>query len=165
MISEILVNGEPVSLVWRTEAGERCRFARVWIAEVSTLAFQQSKYENHPEIRVKIPAGSFAYRGDCAVQAVEFTVAHWPSNDSQWIVRGQMTDEIQLLEMSRKILKAEEQSVRELMELEPNAKWVLLTLAKLLIKLEEYGEARVLLEKLQLIDPARGEFYKKMGKL
>ena len=158
------MNGEPVSLVWRTEAGERSRFARVWIAEVSALAFQQSEDKKHPEVRVEIPAGSFAYRGDCAVQAIEFCVAHWPSNDSQWVVRGQMTDETQLLEKRRKILKAEEQSVRELMELEPNAKWVLLTLAKLLMKLEAYDEAHALLEKLQSVDPARREFYRKMSK-
>ncbi|KAI8816880.1 geranylgeranyltransferase type II [Fimicolochytrium jonesii] len=87
-----------------------------------------------------------------------------PADQSAWLYQRWL---LSLVENDTTRWESELQSVRELVDLEPDSKWALLTMVHMLTKLsnpESLTEAREILQRLEVIDPDRREYHRDLAR-
>lgn len=117
--------------------------------------FLKREYENQPELYREKILEEFEY-----VKQAFFTE---PEDQSAWIYHRWLVHEFKKVDPENYVetIQTELQACRDLLEMEEESKWPMLTIVFLLLELgESKDEVQDLVKKLQRVDPVRNTYYK-----
>ncbi|ORX50397.1 protein prenylyltransferase [Piromyces finnis] len=172
---KISLNNENQNSEFFTPSIRKNKFSKLWISKLTfkdfsknqdsiiKISFNKNEVITIDDKKLIIPDLEFAlnslYIKD---ENMNYNIKEQLNNFNSLCKEEKKEDQIKIVNIqpSEDILNEELESVRELLELEPDSKWALLTLVKILSKLgNNEDEIIEILEKLKDIDIFRKEYY------
>lgn len=145
---ELIVNDTKVQGVWHSSNGNT--YSHLWVFSPSSEMFHGDTILSEVAVQVKEKNTSHPIR----VPLIISENSAWASTESQF--------GFQFSEGLTSVLEEELDSCAQLLELEPDSKWTLLTSVLLMQAIDRHKYRKETMEKLQLlsrVDPLRGGYY------
>ncbi|XP_060587965.1 geranylgeranyl transferase type-2 subunit alpha-like [Ruditapes philippinarum] len=152
---DVSVNGERVDGVWCTNKNHTDLFSHIWIFKSKD---SEPWIPSQELVEVTVAAGGDDWGSSDSIELEPLQQCHWIFSQEEQGSR--FRDELSAA--TTDTLERELESIQELYEVEPENKWVLLTivsLMKALDPLEHQEQIEEFITKLKTIDPVRLNYY------
>jgi len=169
---QVYLNNEIQSAEFKSPSILMNKFSKLWIAKLSNiksiddtklkLSFKDNEIVTIDDRKLVLPELEFGLKDLLIVKENSSNISDKLKSYNETCQEVKSDDQIKIVNTQppEDVLEEELESVKELLELEPNSKWALLTLVKLLSKLgNREDEVIEVLEKLKDIDVFRKEYY------